>query len=267
LPSILPKGLAMNYGLYLSATGVVAHSYRQDVIANNLANVETIGFKRHTSHFRERLAQALEHRAPRGAMPDPRYDMIGGGLLVDPTRLDISQGELEQTGHNLDVAVMGRGFLAVRGPDDQMHLTRDGRMMIDRQGRLIRAGTSGQPILDPQGNPIRIDPSLAPELRVAEDGTISHDGVIVGRIGLFDIPDARQLVKVGDNLFLPMDRQQVRTAPATVQSGFLERSNVDPAKELVALMDAQRQLEANANMIRYQDQTLGRLVNEVGKIG
>lgn len=254
----------MNYGLYLSATGVLTNSYRQDVIANNLANSETIGFKRNFAIFHERLAEAVASRQPRAS--DPLLDRIGGGLLVSPTAVDTSQGELEFTGRNLDLAVQGQGYFAVQ-EGKTTRLTRDGRLMVDRQGNLVLGNGTGQRVLDEKGKPIAIDVSVAPDLRISEDGTISADNKPLARLGLFDVPDPSQLVKLGGALLSYPDTKAMRPSTATVRSQFLERSNVDPTHELTQLIDAQRQLEANANMIRYQDQTMGKLVNEVGKIG
>jgi flagellar basal-body rod protein FlgG len=122
-------------------------------------------------------------------------------------------------------------------------------------------------VLDVRGNPITIDPSLSPHLNITEDGQISARGVTLAQIGLFDVPNPDQLVKRGRTLLSYPNPNEFKPGTGSLRSQFVERSNVDPTLELTQLMDAQRQLEANANMIRYQDQTMGKLVNEVGKIG
>ena len=101
----------MIYGLYLSAAGVVSSSYRQDVIANNLANSETVGFKRDLPLFQERLTEAQQRRG--GSHSDPLMEGLGGGLLASPTLVDNRAGDLEHTGAPLDVAIQGDGFFAV----------------------------------------------------------------------------------------------------------------------------------------------------------
>src|SRR6185503_11059153 len=101
----------MIYGLYLSATGVLANSYRQDVIANNLANSETVGFKRHLAVFQQRPPESQE--LGRTDLSDSMLDHIGGGFLLSPTMVDTTQGELETTGNNLDAAIVGKGYFAV----------------------------------------------------------------------------------------------------------------------------------------------------------
>ncbi|HWE95839.1 MAG TPA: flagellar basal-body rod protein FlgF [Tepidisphaeraceae bacterium] len=252
----------MLYGLYLSASGVMANSYRQDVLANNLANSETVGFKRDLALFQERGTALQEHRRP-GDWSDPVLENIGGGLFSTPTLVDSHQGDLEPTNNNLDVAVEGDGFFAVSN-GKETHLTRDGRFMVNRDGELIVSNSKGQRVLDSKGQPIRLEVGAA--LSISSDGQITQDGKLAGQIGLFDVPDRTKLSKQGGTMLNHPDVKQLRPATGTVHSGFVERSNVDPTTELAELMDAQRQLEANANMIQSQDQTLQKLVNEVGKI-
>jgi len=253
----------MIYGLYLSATGVLTNSYRQDVIANNLANSETVGFKRDLALFHERLTESQERRLLPG-YSDPLLEMLGGGVLASPTQIDQAQGELEPTGNHLDVAIQGNGYFKVN-LNGQARLTRDGRFALDDQGQLVMANANGYRVVDPQGNPIMLNPRLP--TTIGEDGQIAQRGTPVAQIGLFDVPDSSRITKEGGNLLSYPEIQQTRSIQGTLRSEFLERANVDPAMELTQLMEAQRQLEANANMIRYQDQTLSRLVNEVGKIG
>src|SRR5437667_10189719 len=100
----------MIYGLYLSATGVLANTYRKDVIANNLANSETVGFKRHLASFQQRPPESQTMGRP--DLSNPMLDNLGGGFLVAPTQIDTSQGDLETTGNNLDAAIYGKGFFA-----------------------------------------------------------------------------------------------------------------------------------------------------------
>lgn len=256
----------MIYGLYLSASGVLANSYRQDVIANNIANSETVGFKRDLATFQQRRTEAQERGGP--SETNRLLEGLGGGILALPTRVDISQGDLEQTGNNLDAALEGPGYFAVNDGQGNTRLTRDGRFMINRDGFLVLANGRGEQVLDAKGKPIHLDPNLAAtRTAIGRFGEVSQDGAPAGRIGVYDVPDPTQLKKLGGNLLsYPGDAAALLPSATPIRSEFTERSNVEPATELAQLMDAQRQLEANANMIRYQDQTLARLVNDVGKI-
>src|SRR5260221_6814 len=254
----------MIYGLYLSATGVLTNSYRQDVIANNLANSETVGFKKDLALFQQRRTEAQERGF--GAGSNALLEGLGGGVYASPTRVDTSQGDLEPTGSNLDVAIEGTGYFNVHD-NGQTRLTRDGRFSLDRTGQLILANGRGQAVLDVKGRPIQLDPSLAnTETTIGKYGEITQRGRMVAQIGLSDVADPAQLKKLGGNMMSYPDVAGMRPALGVLHANFVEHANVEPATELTQLMDAQRQLEANANMIRFQDQTLARLVNDVGKI-
>lgn len=253
----------MIYGLYLSASGVMANAHRQDVIANNLANSETVGFKRDLPLFKQRLTEAQQHRALRDRT-NLDLEGLGGGLLISPTYIDQQNGDLEPTGRSLDVAIEGRGYLGVRDGNRTL-LTRDGRLMVNSAGDLITSGADPRRVLDQQGNPIRVDPRVP--VRIDETGKIYQDEDVVAQLALYDVADPRQLVKLGESTFLPPQGAALRRGEGVIRGGFLERANVEPATELTLLLETQRQLEANANMIRYQDQMLAKLVNEVGKIG
>jgi len=256
----------MLYGLYLSATGVMTNSYRQDVIANNLANAETVGFKKDLALFKERPTAAQEMRQPPG-WTDPLMESLGGGTFATPTQVDTTQGELEHTGSNLDMAIEGNGYFSIND-HGQQRLTRNGQFMSDNQGHLILSNGRQQQVLDQSGKPIVLDGTLRDVTSVSEDGVITQAGKPVGRIGIFEVPDPAQLRKEGDTLLSYPDANAVRPSTnSQLRSEFVEHANVDAATELTQLMETQRQLEANANMIRYQDQTLGELVNTVGKIG
>jgi flagellar basal-body rod protein FlgG len=250
----------MIYGLYLSASGIAANSYKQDVIANNLANSETAGFKRDVASFRQRLTEARAGRSP-GSWSDPRLEGMGGGLLAMPNRIDFAAGSVEQTGSPLDVAIQGDGFFAVK-QNDKTLLTRDGRFSVNSSGQLTMS--SGQKVLDANGQPITL--SSTATVTINPDGQITQDGQPVAKLGIFNVADKTTLKKVGSNLLAPAEANDLQKSDSRVRSEFREQSNVDPATEMVELMETQRQIEANANMIQAQDATLKLAVNSVGKI-
>ncbi|HEY7116606.1 MAG TPA: flagellar hook-basal body protein [Tepidisphaeraceae bacterium] len=254
----------MLYGLYLSATGVMTNSYRQDVIANNIANAETVGFKKDLALFQERRTE-LQDRGLAPSRSNALLEALGGGVYASPTLVDHTQGELEPTGSGMDVAIVGQGFYKV-AQGDKVNLTRDGSFVVNHRGRLALASNENYEVLDVKGKPITVDPNRP--LSFAKDGTVNQNSRPVGRVGVFDVPDPAQLTKLGGTMLTYPDMTAVRPAgPDTVlRSEYRERANIEPSSELANLMDAQRQLEANANMIRYQDQMLSKLVNDVGKI-
>jgi flagellar basal body rod protein FlgG len=254
----------MLYGLYLSATGVMTNSYRQDVIANNLANAETVGFKKDLTKFRQRLTAAEESPDKQG-WSNPLLDKIGGGTFAEPTSLDNSQGPLEKTGNKTDAAIEGSGYFTV---DDHgtTRLTRNGQFMISSDGTLVMANGKHLPVLDDNGQPIKLNGHLASETVISPDGTISQGDGLVHKLAVVDVPNPSLLKNESGTLLSYPNMQAVTPSKSTVVGESVEDANVDPATELTALMETQRQLEANANMIHTQDSTLDKLVNTVGKV-
>src|SRR4051812_37307814 len=137
----------MLYGLYQSAAGIQSSSYRQDVIANNIANAETAGFKRDIALFDQRLTEAQTRRGAPGSDTNSLLENLGGGLLAHPTLVDTRQGDLEPTGNPLDVAIEGKGFFLVKNTKGEKFLTRNGQFSTDRVGNLILANTDGDHVL------------------------------------------------------------------------------------------------------------------------
>ena len=154
-----------------------------------------------------------------------------------------------------------KGFFAVKQGDKTL-LTRDGRMSVNKNGDLIL--TSGQAVLDNAGAPIHAG-NDGP-LTIDPDGQITQNGKPIGRLGVYNVDNPSSLTKVGGNLFAMNDNDPMHAVDATFQSGFVEQSNVEPTSEMADLMDVQRQISANANMIQAQDSTQQLLENTVGKI-
>jgi flagellar basal-body rod protein FlgF len=251
----------MIYGLYLSASGVLTNSYRQDVIANNMANSETVGFKKDLALLQQRPTAAQQ--LGRWNETDPTLEPIGGGLFSTRPAVDSRQGEIESTGNNYDIALQGQGFLAISS-GGKISLTRNGQFILDRNNHLVLSNNPSQVVLDNKQNPIVLDPTQPTTF--ALDGSITQNGKVVTQLGIFNVADSSKLQKIGGTFLRMPPGATLQSANATVRSGFIERSNVDPATELTELMDTQRQLEANANMIHIQDETLDKLVNDVGRV-
>jgi flagellar basal-body rod protein FlgF len=251
----------MIYGLYLSASGVLTNSYRQDVIANNIANSETVGFKKDLTLLQQRPTAAQQLGQWKNT--DPLLEPIGGGLFSARPAVDSRSGAIESTGNNLDVALQGQGFFAVSS-GGKTQLTRNGQFILDRNSRLSLSTNPNQAVLDNKQNPIVLDPTA--RTTISLDGTITQNGKVVTKLGLFNVSDPSSLIKAGGTLLSMPEGTKLQDAMPSVRSGFVEQSNVDPATEMAELMDSQRQLEANANMIHIQDETLDKLVNDVGRV-
>jgi flagellar basal-body rod protein FlgF len=252
----------MVYGLWQSAAGLQAQDYRQAIIANNLANVDTPGFKPDRISFAERMS-AAKAGAPRSTR-HPVLDALPGGLFETPVHTDYSQAAIETTSSPLDVAIEGSGFLTVQTPDGPRY-TRDGRLTLNRDGEL-RHASSGYPVVDGDGKAIVLDASQPRLIKIDEQGQVKQGERAAGRLALVDFNDRSGIKKVGQNLFAA-DRARPTNASGTVRQFATEGSGADPVTSLVEMIDATRAYQLNATMLTMQDESLGRLVNEVGKIG
>jgi len=250
----------MLYGMYISAAGALANSHRQDVIANNLANVDTVSFKRDLAVLQSRRTEAAENGSSRYTAED--LEKMGGGTFAHPVHTDYSPASLEETGNVYDLALEGRGFFRVRN-GEQLLYTRDGRFTINDKNQLVTMA-GGYPVLDEGGQPIAIDRNL--DFSVNDQGFISQGGSMLARLGIADIADTGQLQKQGNNMYVNRGSDPVQPAPTPVRQGYLENSAVDAVNELVNMMQAQRLFQANTSLLQIQDRSLGLAVTKVGMI-
>jgi flagellar basal-body rod protein FlgF len=244
------------YGLYHSASGMLVNQYRQDVIANNLANLDTASYKRDVPAFSERLIEA-QRRV--GASRNTVLDGQTGGVWSATTTTDWQSGPVEVTDNPLDAAIAGRGYFAVQ-TNEGIRYTRDGRFTIDAQGQLVTA-QDGLAVLSGQGAAIQVGAD-AKDARLSVDGHLMVNGQPQAQLQVVDFDDAA-LRKVGRNLVSSDATPQPVAAQLRVNA--IEKSNVDPMKEMVSMIEASRAYQLNAQMVSLQDGTLGRLVNEVSK--
>lgn len=267
----------MNYGYYMGAAGVLTSMYRQDVAANNLANVETTGFKPDFTATIPRPSEKLEDTLL--SIPSNRLiDRLGGGVLLAPNRTGFTQGGITVTKNAFDLAIEGRGFLTVSGGGsgtaNVLRYTRDGRMTLDPSGRLITVN-GGHTVLDDSGRPITLDPALP--FVVASDGSVSQPGAgggAIARLGFVDIPDTTNLRKVGENLFAPNNiaAQSSRRAAAPNPSvGRIiqfarENSAVDPIKAMMAVQDAANAVNTTVRVMQIHDELMNRAINTLGRV-
>ena len=257
--------------LWIAKTGLDAQQTRMSVVSNNLANVNTTGFKRARASFEDLLYQNV--RQPGGATSQqnqmPSGLMTGTGVRVVSTAKSFDQGGLTQTGNPLDMAINGRGFFQVLLPDGSTAYSRDGSFQIDSTGALVT--NSGYPV-----QPGINIPTGAQSVSVGVDGTISVQvagqaaPVQVGTLTLTDFINPAGLQAKGENLYL----ETAASGPATTGTpgvsglgslvqGMLESSNVNVVEELVNMIETQRAYEMNAKAISTTDQMLGYLNNNV----
>jgi flagellar basal-body rod protein FlgF len=249
----------MPYGLYISAEGAQVQNRRMEVVANNLANVDTAGFKRQLAGFQARYTEAAERGLDlpgQGNLAD-----LGGGVLFHDAKTDFSVGPLKHSRLPTDLAINGDGFFAVqRG--DRVTLTRAGNFAINPDGVLVTQ--QGYPVLSDNYTPITIDPEAGPWTFQA-DGTLVQDGDIQ-TLALVRPRSLGDLAHVAENMFLPLAPiGPVEPELRQVQTGFYEGSGVKPTQEMMEMIETSRAFEANINMIRNQDQMIGNLVSRVLK--
>jgi len=247
-----------------AATGMTAQQMIVDVIANNLANINTVGFKRSQVDFQDLMYMKLKEpgREIASGVVAPSGFEIGSGVSPASTLKVFTTGELENTGRNLDTAIQGDGFFQVTSPGGGTRYTRDGSLRLDADGNLV---TSGGYTLEPAIN----IPSDAVAVSIAKDGTVTafvgaeRSVTNAGQITLARFPNPSGLSSEGGNLLAetaasgtPTTATPGEGGAGTLQQNFLEKSNVQMVTELVNLITAQRAYEINSRAIKAGDEML-----------
>jgi flagellar basal body rod protein FlgG len=248
----------MSYGMYLAAEGAQAQSRRLEVIANNMANIDTVGFKPDVAAFQSRFAEAIQQRM---AYPGSRgIDDLGGGVKVIETRTNFGAGKLARTGNDADVALAGDGFFQVADHTGEPLLTRAGNLAVDSLNRLVIAGTD-RPVLAVGGGTVDINP--AEPWLVTASGAVQQ-GDTITPLSIVEPASLEQLDKVGANLFRARgDVREVPTERREVRGGFLEMSGANSTQQMLEMIETTRAYEANTELIRHQDTATGSLIARV----
>lgn len=253
----------MSYGLQIAASGVFTALYRQDVYSNNLANMDTPGFKPDIPSSTPRRAVREEDGV--WNLPSNRLlERLGAGTLLNRNSISFAQGSLRDTGNPLDVGIRGEGFFAVKDGDKTL-LTRDGRFTRNAQGMLTLAA-GGLPILDDGGNPITIPEGGS--LTIDGMGTLRVNGAAIARLQVLDIADRASLEKAGHSLFSVPDEilKTAKRAGGEVRQFSVEESGADEVLTIMQITSASRDVDANASMIREHDRLLDRAINTLGRV-
>jgi len=244
-------------GIYTAASGMMVEVERTDVIANNLANAGTAGFKGDVAVTKD-FAAVLLKRINDG--PEAPYiGSTGAGALVDEVATRQTQGSIRYTGNDLDLAIEGSGFFVVATPQGQRY-TRNGSFTVNSQGQLVTA--DGYRVLG-QGGPIQLNEG---KVAITGEGQITVDGLPVGQLLLVDFADSRRLVKEGSSLYAAPEDMATQPSAGRVIQGALEGANVNVVSEMVQLIAAYRAYEINAKTVQTHDQLLDKAVNEVGRV-
>ncbi len=240
--------------------------YRQDVFANNLANLDTVGFKPDIPSIQTRA----DVRSEDGLAYLPSntlLEKLGGGTLLRPNRISLEQGSLRTTTSKLDLAIEGRGFLVVEDTSDATNprrLTRDGRLLRSPNGELVMSGT-GLPVLD--SNNQRITIPAQGELRIDGDGTMKVDNRTIAQLKFVDVPEGTQLRKAGHSMmFAPAETfSSPRKPGGNIRQSMVEESAVDELKALMSVTSAAREVDANVDAMRAHDRLMERAIAALGR--
>jgi flagellar basal-body rod protein FlgG len=230
---------------------MLAEQLRQDLLANDLANVNTPGYKPDRSG-QSSFGDVLLENTASGAIVGP----LSMGTGISSVVTDTQQAALQQTGEPMDIAIEGDGYLEVQTPAG-LRYSRGGRLLLDPEGHL--STTAGFPLLDTSGNPITVGKEDGVE--IGADGTVSVDGKNVGQLALVGLTG---VAKQGDSVLT--GTPTALTGAVAIRQGMLESSGVDAGRVMVDMMISMRSFEASQRVLRAIDDTLGRAVNAAGSV-
>jgi flagellar basal-body rod protein FlgG len=254
----------MQRSLYIAATGMEAQRLNIDVISNNLANVNTTGFKKSRADFQELLYQGLKSAGASSAEGAELPTGIQVGLGVKPAAVQkmFQQGDFVSTGNSLDLVIEGNGFFQITKPDGEVAYSRSGSFKVDSEGRIVNS--DGYPL-----EPAITIPSNTLQITVTQDGTVSvmqagsTTPVQIGQIELSQFINPGGLNALGKNLFTPTGASGEPTTGnpgtdglGTINQGFLEMSNVNIVEEMVNMIVSQRAYELNSRVVQTSDEML-----------
>ncbi len=252
----------MIQGIYISAGGMIASEQRQSVYANNVANASTAGYKALTPVqlgfypiFRK-LGENYQFFVPKSAP--------GGGVKVVETFPDLSLGPLKQTDNPLNVAIQGPGYFVLQTPNGE-RFTKAGDFTLDSESYLC--SPQGYRVLGTNGQPIQIQGTI---INIATDGNVTVDGVPVGQIRCVEFSNPERLMREGENLYSASSEvlQGMQNATrSSLRQNYLEWSNTKIPVEMIRLTLGLRAYEANQRVISAIDESIGRLIEQVGLAG
>lgn len=255
-------------GLYTAYTGMINEQHRMDTMTNNLANASTVGFKKEGStsqSFDDILTVKIKDQSV-GLQNVQRIGTNNPGVKIGENYTDYTQGSFRVTDNTYDLALGGEGFFAIEytnkaGETSTMY-TRAGQFTLNRDGYLVNE--NGDYVLGTQNQRIRLN--TLQDSEISSNGTITQNGVEVARIQVTDFEDYNYLEKFGETYYRPVEGARTIQTGATVNSGYLEMSNVQVVSEMVNLIAITRAYESNQKIIQTYDDTLDVAVNQLGRV-
>lgn len=256
----------MSGGIYMAASGALAYEKRMEILSNNLANVNTAGFKKDTSYFKP-YVQSQDNTVPTGNTT-PVYQTQAPDFWTHLyAKTDFSAGSLKLTGRQYDLALVGKGFFCVEAPDGNRY-TRSGNFMLNSDGVLV--SREGWPVAG-EGGEIKINTKgVAAEkvqFSVDEDGNVFVDGSQKGRLRIVDFNDTDVLEKMGNTYFKSrsINDEGEEAEDIQVSQGFLEESNVEVVRIMTEMIEVFRGYESYQKVMKSIDDTNSKAINDVSK--
>ena len=246
----------MSQALFAVSSGALTYEKKMDILANNLANINTVGFKQDMLIF-----QVPGQGGGQKDGSNPPNSLVSTPPTPTATKTDFSPGPLKHTKNALDLALDGEGFFCVETPDGE-HYTRKGSFTLNQQGVLVTK--DGHPVLG-KGGEIKIK---GQDVSIDEQGNISVDGNSVDTIRVVTISETHSLRKAGDTLFAPPGSgvSEDTAEDVKVKQGFLETSNVDGIKVMTEMIDVLRGYESYQKVIKFLDDATRKSIDEVGRL-
>jgi flagellar basal-body rod protein FlgG len=246
----------MLQGIYLASQSMSTLMDKQDLIANNLANINTTGYKE-SNLFAKTFQKALEN--------DQRQPFVNQEIHPDQVYTDYTEGAMRATGSSFDAMIKGSGFFTIMTPDG-IRYSRNGNFSLDAEGYLVT--NQGGKVMSTNGY-IRIEKDKNPTLVINERGEVTQDEQPLGQLRIADFQKPYKMVRDGDSMFRPLlpDNPEIPSAGCAIKQGYLEGSNVNIIRNMVQMIGAYRNFEADQRAMLAQDQTLDKAVNQVGRVG
>ena len=254
-------------GLYTAYTGMKNEQNRLDVLTNNLANINTTGFKKEGSTsqaFKDILSYEIKDKSE--YYLSKRMGIMNPGVRIGECYTDWSEGAFKETANTYDLAIQGAGFFQIEFTDKSgntsVKYSRDGAFTLNNSGDLVTQ--DGNYVLDTNGRHITVNPNL--ESTVDTSGRIWQEGRNIATIAVTDFADYNYIEKYGENLYQTVDGATEQESTAMVRSGYLEQSNVNTVYEMVSMIAIQRQYESNQRVITTIDKSLEIAANNIGRV-
>ncbi|MFD3157462.1 flagellar hook-basal body complex protein [Haloimpatiens sp. FM7330] len=252
-------------GLYTAVSGLISEEARQQVITNNLANANTNGYKGddlRVKDFKEVMLNNYD-KVVNGKNVRQELGNLSMGSKIDDVITKFTQGPITETGKKTDFAIDGKGFFTVEGSNGKRYYTRDGRFHVDIKGNLV--DNNGNSVLGVNTQTNNVEPVNVGNSKIQCDslGNILLNGNQKYKFQFANFEEG-QIKKVGDNLYT--SNAQPSAGNVHVKQGYVEKSNVNVINEMVEMMTTMRNFESNQKVVQTMDETLGKLISQVGDV-